>query len=90
MTTRRFRLDDLVGRMVRDAEGRSVGRVYDMRAEERNGELAIVEYHVGSAALLERVGLSMLRLIGLHRITPCKVPWDRLDISDPDHPVLRS
>ena len=38
MTTRRFRLDDLVGRMVRDAEGRSVGRVYDMRAEERNGE----------------------------------------------------
>jgi len=90
MTTRTFRLDDLVGRMVCDADGRNVGRIYEMRAEERNGELAIVEYHLGSGALLERVGLSILKLVGLHRAKPHKVSWDRLDISDPDHPVIRS
>jgi sporulation protein YlmC with PRC-barrel domain len=84
------RLDDLLGRTVRDAQGRSVGRIYDMRGEQRAGELVIVEYHLGTGALLERIGLSLKSLVGMHRPEPSTVPWDQMDISDPEHPVIRA
>jgi hypothetical protein len=88
---RRIRLDDVVGRIVRDAGGEAVGRLYDMRAEEQDGALVIVEYHIGSHALWERVGLSLRKLIGIqHMAEPRKVPWDQLDISNPENPVLLS
>jgi sporulation protein YlmC with PRC-barrel domain len=90
MTTHRIRLDDLLGRVVRDESGQRIGRVYDMRAEERDGELVIVEYHVGAHAFLQRLGVSLVKLIGMRTPEPQKVPWDRLDISDPDHPKLIS
>ena len=87
--SRHIRLDDLVGRVVRDEKGQVVGRIYDIRAEESNGALEIVEYHIGSAALLERVGVSLAHLVGIERPTaPRKVPWDQLDVSDPDNPKL--
>ena len=90
MTRKRIRFDDLLGRVVRDADGRSVGRIYEVRAEEQGDDLVVVEYHLGTAALLERVGVSLLRVIGLDRTHLKKVAWDRLDISDPDHPTLVS
>ena len=88
MTTHRIRLDDLLGRIVRDESGKTVGRLFDMRAEERAGELVIVEYYIGAHALLQRLGVSLATLIGRETPEPRKVPWDRLDISDPDNPVL--
>lgn len=90
MTRTRIRLDDLQGRVVRDADGRSVGRIFEIRAEEQGDDLVVVEYHLGSAALLERVGLSIMGLVGVNAAHVKKVPWDKLDISDPDHPKLLS
>jgi hypothetical protein len=90
MTTRRIRLDDLLGRIVRDESGEPVGRLYDMRAEERGGELVIVEYYIGAHALLQRLGVSLATLIGRETPEPRAIPWDRLDISDPDRPVILS
>jgi hypothetical protein len=85
-----IRLDDLVGTKVRDASGRPVGRIFEIRAEEQGGDLVIVEYHLGPHALAERLGLSILKLIGLSD-TPDrrKVAWTDLDISDPSRPILR-
>ena len=88
MSTHRIRLDDLVGRKVRDAQGCIVGRLFEMRAEERDGELVVVEYFLGAHALAVRVGLSFLDLVGIERPKPRRIPWDRLDISDPDAPRL--
>jgi hypothetical protein len=88
--TSHIRLDDLIGRTVRDAQGRVVGRIYDMRGEQRSGELVIVEYHLGAAALLQSLGLSLLTLVGRDLPEPRKVPWDQMDISDPEHPVMRA
>lgn len=85
----RFYLEDLMGRLVRDADGRAIGRIYDVRAEERDGELEIVEFHVGTAAMLQRAGLSLLRVAGIHRFEPRKIAWDELDLSDIERPVLR-
>jgi hypothetical protein len=82
-------VDDLLGRLVRDSNDRSVGRIYEMRAEEQGDDLVILEYHLGAAAIMERVGLSILRLVGLSRgRDPLKVPWDRMDVSDPHQPRL--
>ena len=86
----RFYVDELIGRVVHDADGNVVGRIFDVRAEERDGALEIVEYHLGTPAMLERVGLSMLRVVGIDRLEPHRVPWDRLDVSDPKRPVLVS
>jgi sporulation protein YlmC with PRC-barrel domain len=85
-----IRLDDLHGRKLRDSNGKVVGRIYDVRAEEQGGELVIVEYHVGAGALWTRLGFAALHLVGLARRNPRIIPWDQVDISDPFHPVLVS
>jgi hypothetical protein len=85
---RRFvRVEDLVGRRVRDARGRSVGRIEEIRAERRaDGTHEVVEYHLGTAALLERLAI-VRRLLGR---TPqmLVVRWDQLDLRHPEAPVL--
>jgi len=85
----RVRLDDLLGSTVHDQEGRAIGRIYEMRAEKEGDDVVVVEYHIGARALLERVGLSLLTLVGLRRgRDPIKVRWERLDISDPSRPLF--
>ena len=85
----RVYVDELIGRVVKDADGNVVGRIFDVRAEERGGALEIVEFYVGTAAMLQRAGLSLLRVVGINRLVPRKISWDQLDLSDPMHPVLR-
>jgi hypothetical protein len=85
----RIRLEQLLGRMVRDESGRAVGRIFEMRAEERNGAMEIVEFHLGAHAALERIGLTLSRIVAGPRDAKHKIPWDQLDLSDPERPVLR-
>jgi hypothetical protein len=85
----RVYVDELIGRVVKDADGNVVGRIFDVHAEERGGALEIVEFYVGTAAMLQRAGLSLLRVVGINRLVPRKISWDQLDLSDPMHPVLR-
>jgi hypothetical protein len=73
------------GTLVHDLAGRRVGRIRDIKAEEQEGELVVVEYLLGTAALIERWGLSLRRLVGLGALRePVRIPWDRMDISDPE------
>ena len=47
------------------------------------------EYMLGTAALLTRLGISARRLVGLRiRRKPLCVPWDQLDLRDPEKPKL--
>lgn len=90
MTSTRFYLQDLLGRLVHDESGKPVGRIFDVRAEENdNGDLEVVEYLLGTAAMMERVGLSLLSIVGARRIEPRRIAWEQLDLSDVEHPVLR-
>jgi hypothetical protein len=83
------RIDDLFGAHVRDANGRVIGRIFEIRAETQGSDLVIVEYHLGTAALLERIGLSALRLVGIDVPRPPRIiRWDQLDISDTRAPTL--
>jgi hypothetical protein len=90
MKSRQIRLDDLTGRVVRDQDGRSIGRLFEVRAEERGDEMVIVEYHIGPNAWLERVGFALRRFAGADTGRHIrKLAWDRVDLSDPDHPTVR-
>ncbi len=86
-------LELLLGKHVRDKDGLKVGRIEEVRAHEQGEEWVVKEYLIGPVAILER--LSALPLAGgiLGLVTGkvpsgYKVPWDKLDLSDPEHPCL--
>ncbi len=81
MSTRKIHLELLLGRLVRDPDGARVGRIFSVHAELEGGECIVREYALGAAALLDRLGIS--------RKKPLCVPWDLLDVSDPERPRLR-
>jgi sporulation protein YlmC with PRC-barrel domain len=83
-------LEALLGRQVRDPDGKPVGRILAVSTETDGGDCVIREYLLGTAALLTRLGLSVRRLAGIPiRRQPVRVPWDQLDLSDPGKPRLR-
>jgi len=80
----------LLGRKVHDPEGQRVGRILEVHAGLEGKDCVVREYLLGTAALLTRLGISAGRLVGLplHR-EPIRVPWDQMDLSDPERPRLR-
>jgi sporulation protein YlmC with PRC-barrel domain len=99
MTTREIRVTDLIGRRVRDRDGRSIGRVeelvceIDLRADGR--DYVVRELHVGALAFVEAVGGSALaralfRMVGRGSgYTRYRVPWEALDLTDVERPRVR-
>lgn len=88
MTTKKneVNLELLVGRRVVDADGRSAGRIEEVIAERDGDELLVVEYHLGSYAFIERLGIRTL--LRLPNRKARRVPWEEMDLSDPEHPRL--
>lgn len=89
---RQIRLEDLMGRVVLDADGERVGRIEELRAEWRDRECVVLEYHVGANAAFERLGgggfwSSLLRVFGAGS-TVQVVPWPLMDIRDVLNPRL--
>lgn len=79
----------LLGRRVRDVDGRVVGRILAIFGTVDGPKCHVREYHLGTAALLERLGISTAHLFGLPiRRDPKRVPWQLMDLSDPDQPRL--
>jgi sporulation protein YlmC with PRC-barrel domain len=90
------RVEQLLGREVVDANGQRIGHIEEIIAEPDGSELLVKEFHVGRAALAERIsahGIAMtfLGLFGAHRKTkkPHRINWSDLDLSDPKHPRLK-
>lgn len=88
-------LEHLAGRQVLSLRGKSVGHIEEIRAERDGDDTVITEFHVGIFAAFERLsssatGIAMLDLFRLrHRDSLYRIPWDKLDISDPFRPRLR-
>ena len=82
-----LRLDRLLGRSVLGRNNRPAGRLEEFRAEMRGGGCVITAFVIGSAGLLERLGIGVRLLFG-------RAPgghlarWDQVDLSDPDRPRL--
>ena len=86
MNAREVRLELAVGRRVRAKNGRPVGRLEEVVADDR---WRVREYHIGPGALLERLGVHARSLFGLTvRRGGYRARWDQLDLSDPRQPRL--
>lgn len=60
----------LLGTRVRDVHGDVVGRLEELRCEKLDGEDVVVEFHVGAAAMIERIAMFVSSLPLLDRL-----PW---------------
>lgn len=80
-------LDRLLGRVVLTRNNQRLGRLQDCRVEKHGHEWTIVEYVIGVAGLLERLGVGVRLVVGL-RPGGFVARWDQLDISDPARPRL--
>ena len=86
-------VEHLLGRRVVDVDGRVVGRLEELRAEIIDGETVVTEFHIGTGALLERIGafvteLPLFRHIPFTQRLYC-VPWEQFDLSDTLRPRIR-
>lgn len=88
MTAGVVHLELLLGRRVRDGEGRVVGRIEEVRAERVDQECVIREYHLGPGALMERLSVRFVRIFKGLGHGAIVVPWDAMDLTDPLHPRL--
>jgi hypothetical protein len=88
--TQKVHVEFLQGRRVRDSENKVAGRIESIHATWRGNNCVVQEYRLGTAALLERLGIYAKSLIGWMRSRePLRVPWDQLDLSDPENPRLK-
>jgi sporulation protein YlmC with PRC-barrel domain len=95
MDVREIRVELLLSKHVLDPTGKSVGRIEEICAEQQGDESVVREYLIGPFAVLERLsawtlGLPMLDLLRWGKLgTRYRVPWDKLDLTDPERPRLR-
>lgn len=89
------KLELLLGRRVVDTDGVRVGSIEEVLAEREGDELLVTEFHVGTYGLFERlsifhIGAGLLRYLGGHAMSarPHRIPWEKIDLSDPEHPRL--
>ena len=86
----------LLGAKVRDANGEKVGRIEEIRVERTDNALLVEAYLIGASAVVDRLSAwTLVRpikgLLKSRRIYSLyDVPWQDMDLSDPDHPVLRT
>ncbi|MFL4981579.1 MAG: hypothetical protein ACJ8FU_21150 [Xanthobacteraceae bacterium] len=94
MPRHEIRVERLVGRRVFALNGRPIGRLEEICAEPRGKQLVVKEYHVGTYAAFERLsgwslGRGVLSLVPTGKRGGYRIPWNKLDLSDPLRPRLR-
>ena len=95
MSVRRIHLEHLLGRTVRDVDGRSAGRIEEIEAEETSRGCFVTAFVLGEKGLLKRLsfrGIGPLFLPALARkaeVRATGVPWEMIDLTNPKKPRLR-
>ncbi len=87
---REVRVEELLSKVVVDASGERLGRLEEIRVEAHGDAWDVTAYMVGVYAMLERLsaggmGRAILRTFGRRRVG-YEIPWDLMDLSDPEHP----
>lgn len=96
MSTRVVALDDLVGRVVHDADGRRIGRIEELDAEielEGGGNgYVVTRFGVGHWGPFDAIARGRIVQQFVRRIARATsyvrydVPWDWMDLADLAHP----
>jgi sporulation protein YlmC with PRC-barrel domain len=95
MARHEIHVEHLVGRRVLALNGRAVGRLEEICAEPRGNQFVVTEYHVGIYAAFDRLsggsmGRTLLSVLPVRgKRGGYRVPWNKLDLSDPLRPRLR-
>jgi hypothetical protein len=90
-----IQLELLLGTQVYDSDDQPLGRLREIKTEAAGEDFVVVEYHLGALGLLESLSATtlggvILRSFGLAaRAGNRIIPWDKLDLADPDHLKLR-
>jgi sporulation protein YlmC with PRC-barrel domain len=96
VSARTVPLSDLLGRAVRDADGRKIGRIEELNAEialERgHSDYVVTSFSVGrfepfdiiaAGSFVQQLLRRFARATGYRRY---EIPWDGMDLRDPAHP----
>ena len=87
-----LRVELLMGQKVHDVDGRIAGRIGELIVVLDGPHSVVTEFHLGSAALLERL-LGATTSLPFFRWLPStkskKVHWNQIDLSDPKRPRLK-
>jgi sporulation protein YlmC with PRC-barrel domain len=96
VSARTVALSELLGRVVRDADGRKIGRIEELNAEisleHGASDYVVTHFSVGHFMPLDVIATGnfvqqlvrrFTRAIGYRRY---EIPWDWMDLSDPSHP----
>jgi len=83
-----LRLEELIGRRVRDRDGHVVGRLEEFRARREGEYWVVTEYDIGPTALLERLAARHLGITWPGRVHGYRATWDQLALDDPERPTL--
>lgn len=83
----------LLSKQVRDSDGKNAGRIEEVRAAKQGEEWVIIEYLLGAEALAERLSAQGVfqkigGLMGRKDRKALTVPWDKMDLSNPEEPKL--
>jgi hypothetical protein len=83
-------LQGYIGHAVRDADGKKLGHLHDVRVRREGSDLVVQEYVLGGAGLLERFSLAQLArevafIFGIGRAQGYIVPWDCLEFGQDGH-----
>ncbi|HEY2067846.1 MAG TPA: hypothetical protein VGG84_17985 [Gemmatimonadaceae bacterium] len=98
MSGREIELSTLVGRKVRDAEGRVIGRMEELCAEvalDEGSEYVVRVFYVGHYGMVGRFAGGRFTRHFLRRLAHAVhyrryvVPWELMDLGDPQRPRIR-
>lgn len=83
-------VERMLGKKVHDVNGDVIGRLEEMIVEVIDGEPVVAEFHIGPAAMLERIG-GFFNDMPYFRLLPFpkweyRVDWRRMDLSEPSKP----
>ncbi len=91
MAKHEIHVERLLGKRVYALNGRSIGRLEEIRAAVDGNHCYVKEFLVGSYGMFERLSaMSIARsILKLFSSSGYRVPWSELDLSAPDRPRLR-
>jgi len=99
MSGRTVALSDLLGRVVRDADGRKIGRIEELHAEisleHGASDYVVTHFSVGHFRPFDVIATGNFVQPLVRRVAPAtgyhryEIPWDWMDLSDPAHPRAR-
>jgi sporulation protein YlmC with PRC-barrel domain len=92
MKSRRIHAEHLVGRLVRDRDGRKVGRIEEIDADLMRDGCYVRSFVLGERGFLKRMsiwGLFFHSRANENEQLDRGIRWDKIDISNPKRPRLR-